>query len=99
MENKRLINKIADLETKKSVHISMTKAAHAQFRKKLFDFDRSMQEVLELFANLAGENDSRAIDIIKEAKHLKRSRTIKKLTSSEVENLYDAISENDPFEK
>ena len=98
MENSRVINKIADLETKKSVHISMTKSAHAQFRKKLFDFDLSMQEVLELFANLAGENDSRAIDIIKEAKHLKRSRTIKKLTSSEVENLYDAISENDPFE-
>lgn len=99
MENKQVINKIADLETKKSVHISMTKLTHSQFRKRLFDYDLSMQEVLELFASLAGENDSRAIDILKEAKQLKRRRAIKKLTSSEVENLYDAISEIDPFEK
>ena len=99
MENKSITDKIAELESKKSVHISMSVGAHAQFRKKLFDFGLSMQEVLELFANLAGENDSRAIDIIKEAKQLKRSRAIKKFTSSEVDNLYDAISENDPFEK
>ena len=99
VENRNLIDKLADFETKKSVHVSMTKAAHAEFRKKLFDLDLSMQEVFELFANLAGENDERAIDIMKEAKRLKRNKAIKKLSRTDVENLYDAISEVDPFDK
>ena len=56
-----------------------------------------MQEVLELFAQLVGENDDRAIDIIKQAKNNKRQKTLKKLTDNEVENVYDAISQIDPF--
>lgn len=95
--NKKQIQKITDFETKKSVHISMTKLVHSEFRKKLFDYDLSMQEVLELFANLAGENDERAIDIIKQAKAQKRQKSLKRLTENEVESLYDAISQVDPF--
>ena len=96
MSNK-VFNKIVDLETKKSVHVSMTKNTHSQFRKTLLDYNLSMQEVIELFASLAGENDDRAIDIIKQAKDNKRQKTLKKLTDNEVENLYDAISQIDPF--
>ena len=93
----KVIQKLVDLETKKSVHISMSKQTHSQFRKILFDHDLSMQEVVELFASLTGENDERAIDIIKQAKHNKRQKILKKLSDNEVENLYDAISEVDPF--
>ena len=77
----------------------MTKIVHGEFRKKLFDFDLSMQEVLELFARLVSENDERAIDIMKQAKVLKRHKTLQKLTDNEVEDLYDAISQIDPFSK
>lgn len=93
----KAFRKIVDLETKKSVHISMTKLTHSQFRKCLLDYNLSMQEVLELFAQLVGENDDRAIDIIKQAKDNKRQKTLKKLTNNEVESLYDAISQIDPF--
>lgn len=75
----------------------MTNSSHSEFRKKLFDYGVSMQEVLELFAELSGGNDERAIDIIKEAKEKKRKKALKKLTENEVEDLYDAISEIDPF--
>lgn len=95
--NDKKIQKLVDLTTKKSVHVSMTTTSHSQFRKKLFDFGVSMQEVLELFASLAGGNDERAIDIIKEAKERKRQKALKKLTHNEVEDLYDAISQIDPF--
>ena len=95
--NKRALQKLVDFETKKSVHVSMTKSAHSQFRKCLFDHNLSMQEVLELFAQLAGENDDRAIDIIRQAKDMKRQKTMKKLTDNETESLYDAISQIDPF--
>lgn len=91
------LQKIVDLQTKKSVHVSMSKASHAQFRKTLFDFGLSMQEVLELFAHLSGEYDDRAIDIIKQAKTNKHQRALKKLTDNEVEDLYDTISQIDPF--
>ena len=97
MESDKEIQKLTDFETKKSVHVSMSKTAHSEFRKKLFDFDLSMQEVLELFAILAGENDDRVIDIMKQARDIKRSKVLQKLTNNEVENLYDAISQIDPF--
>ena len=97
MESDKEVQKLTDFETKKSIHVSMSKTAHTEFRKKLFDFDLSMQEVLELFAILAGENDERVIDIMKQARNLKRSKTLQKLTDNEVENLYDTISQIDPF--
>ena len=93
------LQKIADFQTKKSVHVSMTKSVHGDFRKALFDYDLSMQEVLELFATLVSENDDRAIDIIKEAKHNKRSKVLSRLKESEVEDLYDTISQIDPFSR
>ena len=75
----------------------MTKATHTNFRKKLFDYDLSMQEVIELFAFLSGENDERAIDIIKQAKDQKRKKILKKFSNDELESLYDTISEVNPF--
>ena len=93
------LQRVADFQTKKSVHISMTKTTHGDFRKVLFDHDLSMQEVLELFALLVSENDDRAIDIIKEAKHNKRSKVLSRLKESEVEDLYDTISQVDPFSR
>ena len=83
--NEKKVQKLVDL------------SSHSEFRKKLFDYGVSMQEVLELFAELSGGNDERAIDIIKEAKEKKRKKALKKLTENEVEDLYDAISEIDPF--
>ena len=92
---KRVIN----LETRKSVHISITRAVHAEFRKTLFDSSLSMQEVFEHFAFLVGENDSNAMSIIDEVRRLKRDKTLKRVTKGEERNLYDAISEVDPFRR
>ena len=96
-QSDKKIQKLVDLSTKKSVHINMSVSSHGEFRKKLFDFGVSMQEVLELFAKLSGGNDDRAIDIIKEAKENKRKKALEKLSENEVEDLYDAISQIDPF--
>ena len=92
-----ITKKMIDFETKKSVHTNLTRATHAGFRKVLLDYSLSMQEVFELFASLVSENDSVAMSIIKEAYESKRERAIKRVTKTEAENLYDAISEIDPF--
>jgi len=91
-----LTKKIIDLETRKSVHINLTRATHTEFRKSLFDYSLSMQEVFEKFASLVGENDSVAMSIIEKTYKDKREKVLK-VTTKEAENLYDAISEVDPF--
>lgn len=99
MQGDDITKRIVDFETKKSIHTNMTRATHSGFRKVLLDYSLSMQEVLESFAGLVSENDSAAMSIIKEIYQLKRDKSIKRVTSQEAENLYDAISEVDPFRK
>jgi hypothetical protein len=95
---KEVTDKIIDFETKKSVHINLTRATHTDFRKVLLDYSLSMQEVFERFAALVGEKDSVATSIILETYQAKRDKMLK-VTEREAENLYDAISEVDPFKK
>ena len=91
--------KLIDLETRKSVHTSMTRATHSEFRKVLFDYSLSMQEVFERFAFLVGENDSQAMRIIEELSRIKREKVLNRLNEREADNLYDVISEINPLEK
>ena len=94
---RRAIERYVDFETKKSIHINLTKRTHAEFRKILLDLDLSMQEVFEKFADLAASEDSRALSVMKEAKSDKRMKVLKSIDKLESESLYDAISEIDPF--
>lgn len=93
-----LTKRVVDLETRKSVHVNLTRATHSEFRKVLFDYSLSMQEVFERFSSLVGENDPTAMSIIEDVYKTKREKTLK-VTTREAENLYDAISEIDPFTK
>ena len=97
MKDRKKIQKLTDFETKKSVHINLTKGTHTGFRTVLFEHDLSMQEVFERFALLVASGDERAQDIIAEAKIIKRDKTLQRLSQNEVDNLYDAISHVDPF--
>jgi len=98
VKDKKKIQKLTDFETKKSVHINLTKKTHSGFRGVLFEHDLSMQEVFERFAYLVSSGDERAEDILTEAKIIKRNKTLEKLNQNEVDNLYDAISHVDPFD-
>ena len=61
------------------------------------DHSLSMQEVFATFASLVGENDQAATSIIKEAYRAKREKAVRRVTKKEAENVYDVISEIDPF--
>tara|TARA_B100000131_G_scaffold322823_1_gene378254 strand:- start:9151 stop:9441 length:291 start_codon:yes stop_codon:yes gene_type:complete len=93
-----LTKRIIDFEVRKSVHINLTRATHSEFRKSLFDYSLSMQEVFERFASLVGENDPTAMSIIETIYSDKRQSALK-VSKREAENLYDAISEIDPLSK
>lgn len=75
----------------------MTRATHAEFKKKLIDYNLSMQEVIEYFAYLVGQSDSKAIRIVEESYSNKRDKQLNKITDKEADNLFDAIAEQDPF--
>jgi hypothetical protein len=95
LKTKRLI----DFETKKSIHINLTRGTHAGFKKFLFDYGLSMQEVFEHFASLVAEEDNNAVKIVVNSYKRKRDKIINKVSKKEAENLYDAISHEDPFER
>jgi len=99
VKHKKEIQKVTDFETKKSVHINLTKKTHSGYRKALFDHSLSMQEVFELFASLVAAGDDRALEILAEAKSNKRRKVLERLDQSEVDDLYDAISNIDPFSR
>jgi len=86
-----------NFQTKKSIHVNLTKNTHLEFRKVLFDYELSMQEVFEWFAHLSSTGDDRAVNILKEIKTNKRNKTIQTLKGIELENIYDALSEIDPL--
>jgi antitoxin component of RelBE/YafQ-DinJ toxin-antitoxin module len=96
-DKKKFMKKLIDFETRKSVHINMTRNTHSGFRKILLDYGLSMQEVFEYFASLVAENDNSAMNIIKDSYNNKRLKAIKKVTEQEADNLYDAIEQEDPF--
>lgn len=99
VKDKKKIQKLTDFETKKSVHINLSKKTHAGFRGVLFEHDLSMQEAFERFACLVSSGDERAEEILTEAKIIKRNKTLEKLSQNEVDNLYDALSHVDPFSR
>ena len=99
MRDRKRLQKIVDLETRRSVHINLTRVTHSGFRKALLDYGLSMQKAFEHFASLVAEDDSRATSIVEEAYKNKRDSIINKVSEKEADNLYDAISHQDPFEE
>ena len=58
MKRTKKEQKLIDLATKKSVHISMSAGTHSQFRIACFKHKVSMQEVIEEFASLVANDNS-----------------------------------------
>jgi hypothetical protein len=92
----KALDKYAEMGSKKTIHIALSRKIHADFRKKLFDFDLSMQETIEYFAFLITINNSTAIKIVNDLKNEKQTNLLEELKNNldeiEMENLYDAIS-------
>ena len=93
-EDKRLI----DYQTRKSVHINLTKSTHAGLRIVLFKKGLSMQEVFNRFASLVCEGHPALMKIIDSIEVEKRDRQIKQVTRSDAESIFDLIESANPFD-
>jgi len=91
---------VSRFQNSKSVHVSMSKGVHAQFRISLFERGLSMQEVFE---HLAGEivcGNQHLNKILNELEYNKKHKVqTKKVTQADAESVFEAIADSSPFER
>ena len=89
---------LRNFETRKSLHINLTRETHAAFRIVCFKRQLSMQEVLEGLAIQIIENDPHMIKFLSTLERRKRQRAVKKLTATDAESIYKVIGDLDDNE-
>ena len=88
----------ANFQTKKSVHINLTRGTHTDFRSELFKRHLSMQEVFEYLAVLISEKDPYLFKVLDQIEERKRDKQIKKLRGSDSDSIYNQIEKLNPFD-
>jgi len=83
-----------DFETRKSIHINLTKSTHSELRVMLIKRGLSMQEVFDSFAGKLCSGDDRLSFILDEIEREKREKVIKRVSKSDEESVYRLIEED-----
>ena len=86
-----------NFQTKKSVHINLTRGTHSEFRSELFKRHLSMQEVFEHLACQFAEGHPSLVKLIDEYCEMKKADVIRGLEEKYTENLYEAIGDDNLF--
>ena len=85
-------------QNSKSVHISMSKGVHANFRIALFERGLSMQEVFEHLATEIVCGNVQLNKILDKLEYNKKNRiNTKKVTQADAESVFEAIADTSPF--
>jgi len=92
--NKRLI----DYETRKSVHINITKSTHSDLRILLLKRGLSMQIVFDRIASLICDADPALVRMLDQLETEKREGLLKQVTKSDSESIFELIESENPFE-
>ncbi len=89
------------IHSKKSVHVNISKSAHAAFRIACFERGLSMQEVFEEFAQRVALESNDALGILDELKVIKenRDKSAKKYTNADVDDIYAMLESQDPLKE
>ena len=87
-----------DFETKKSVHINLTKSTHSELRALLLRRGLSMQEVFDNLASRICDREPHFCDILDQIEKEKRERQIKKVSKTDSESIFNLIESDNPFE-
>jgi len=89
---------LKDFETKKSVHINLTKSTHSELRTILLHRGLSMQEVFDNLAARICDKEPHFCDILDQIEREKRERQIKKVSKTDSESIFNLIESDNPFE-
>lgn len=91
-------NPLVDFETRKSLHINLTRETHAALRITCFQNKLSMQEVIEELAIRVIEEDPYMLDMLHSLANKKRKNAISKIAKSDAESIFKVIEDSNPFE-
>ena len=83
---------ILSFETRKSLHINLTRDTHSALKITAFENDLSMQEIFEALAIHVVEQDPYMVKLLQDLKTKKRQRQLSKFSATDAETLYDVIA-------
>ena len=91
---------LIDFETRKSLHINLTRETHASLRMICFKHKLSMQEVIEELAIQVIEEQPYMLDMLHGLSNKKRTNAINsaKLAKTDAESIFKVIEDSNPFE-
>ena len=92
-------NSLVDFETRKSLHINLTRETHASLRMICFKNKLSMQEVIEELAIQVIEEEPYMLNMLHDLSTKKRKRAVNKIAKSDAESIFKVIEDSNPFEK
>tara|TARA_Y100000310_G_C20524462_1_gene735298 strand:+ start:412 stop:693 length:282 start_codon:yes stop_codon:yes gene_type:complete len=88
-----------DFETKKSLHINLTKETHTEIKVCAFRHGLSMQEIFEELARQIVECEDHMINMLKDIQRRKRLRETRKFSQPDAESIFRVIEEVNPLDK
>lgn len=86
-----------DFETKKSLHINLTRETHGALRMICFKNRLSMQEVFEELSRQIIEEQPYMLDMISELSTRKRKKAVKRMSQTDAESIFKVIEDANPF--
>ena len=81
---------------KKSVHINLEKETHADMRSILFKKDITMQDFFSSCASALASEETYFLDFLDEIKRDKENKALEKISSTEIERIYDILETESP---
>lgn len=93
------VTKLIDFASKKSVHINLTKNAHADLKIACFKRSLSIQEVFEEFAQMVGQEHTDVITILEDLAMRKRNKVIRQLSEADADSIFDLIEIDNPLSR
>jgi len=86
-----------DFETRKSVHINLTRESHSALRMTSFKHHLSMQEIFEEVARQIIEEQPYMLELLNNLSDRKRTRAIEGFSSTDAESIFKAIEGENPL--
>jgi hypothetical protein len=96
-KSKSVDSSYLDFETRKSLHINLTRETHASLRMICFRHRLSMQEVIEEAAIQMIEESPYMVKMLLDLSEKKRKKAVKRIAKSDAESIFKVIEDANPF--
>ena len=97
MSQKISLDKLISFQTRKSIHVNLTRDAHAGLKIACIKRGLSFQEVFDEISQLIAADNSDMIAILDDLAINKRNKVIRQFSGADSESILDIIKMSNPF--